>query len=669
MIPNSPTQRSGSDHALLPDELPLATALFGADGACLFLNADFVSMFGYTRDEIASFSTLMSKAVPDPDLRTTVLEWQERLASVTPPPLPRLAFTARFTCSNGAVRFVAVNIRASNIRMIATFTDTSDVDTSLKSMQGIFHEIAAQVRAQEEQRLVALEQSVILENSCVGISLIVNRVIVWTNSKLEEMFGYTKGELHGRSARIFYPSDEAYLSSGEPIHAAVSQGRQYESELIMARRDGSLFWARYYGKAIDPNNLSTGTIWVFEDISSRKAMEQALTYKTRQLEELNNNLGKRVRQTVDTLRQKESLLLKQTRLLVELAPDAIIVFDVEQGRIIDANAPAERLFGCSKQELFACSPLSFYKSEQPDGNCPEDTFYQHNARVLRGEVLVFERILISRQGVECICEVRLVRMPSEEQLLIRASFIDITERTRNQTELAKTLAALKRNLDEQKQFIGLISHELRTPLAIIDGAAQLLMLTASNDSDCLVQAVRIRSAGRRIVDLVDTCLTEERIATSGWELEFSKTAMHKLVQDVVEKVQSGTGSHAIESDMAAFPPYVTCDPTLIRVMLTNLLDNAIKYSPDGGTIRLKGWGEQTGMVYIQVSDHGIGFPPELSDKLFERFYRVWQIPGIPGAGLGLYLIKRIAELHGGGADASSLPGGGATFTVRIRNAS
>jgi PAS domain S-box-containing protein len=559
-------------------------------------------------------------------------------------------------------------------RKDGTIFDSEHYVTPIRDEQGritrqvcVVRDISERVKAQEEQKKRTLEQSAILDNSCVGITLTRNRKIIWTNNKFDEMFGYEKGELHGQSVRVVYPSDDAYTISGEATYATVSKGQQYEVELILVRKNGSPFWAKYYGKAIDPAKLSTGTIWIVEDISARKSVELALSDKTRELGELNNTLEQRVRQAIESLREKEDLLLKQARLLVELAPEAIIVVDANQGKIIDANAHAEKLFGCSKYELYSTSPLAFYKPDQPDGIPPDVSYYRNISRVMAGEELVLERAIISRQGREHICEFRLVKMPSEEHSHIRASIVDITERKNTQTELAKTLDVAKKNLEEQKQFIGLISHELRTPLAIIDGSAQLLILTACQDSACRQHSERIRAASRRITDLVDTCLSEERIASSGWELEIYAERIHQLIQDVVGKVQVGTEKHTIELDLSTLPSHCSCDAALLKVMLFNLLDNAIKYSPQGGIISLRGWMENPGEIRIQVSDQGVGFAPELSEKIFERYYRTWQIPGIPGAGLGLYLVKHIAELHGGGTEASCSPGQGATFTVWIRS--
>jgi PAS domain S-box-containing protein len=494
-----------------------------------------------------------------------------------------------------------------------------------------------------------------------------DRIVTWTNNKFDEMFSYEKSELFGRSVRSLYSNDEVFVSAGQIAYPVISQGLQYETELELMRKDGSLFWARYYGKAIEPGDPAAGVIWIVEDISERKSTELALAEKSEQLNELNENLEIRVNQAIEALSKKDQILLHQARLLVDLAPEAIFVYDIGLGTIIDANRHAEELFECVKHDLYETSPLAFYKTDQTDGLPPEISFKQNISRVLDGEILVIDRAIVTRRGTERICEMRLVMMPSEERTLIRASIVDITERKKSEAELAQNFEMVKNMLEEQKQFIGLISHELRTPMAIIDGAAQLLILTACRDSACLSHAERIRAASKRLTDLVDTCLTEERLASSGWEPEMYVERIHHLIHDVVDKIQAGTEKHRIELDLSTLPSHCTCDAALVKVMLFNLLDNATKYSPEGGTISLRGWCEHQGELRIQVSDQGIGFDPVLSEKIFERYYRTWQVPGIAGAGLGLHLVKRITEIHGGGVEAKSLPDQGATFTVWIRS--
>lgn len=370
---------------------------------------------------------------------------------------------------------------------------------------------------------------------------------------------------------------------------------------------------------------------------------------------------------VEESRQKDDILFSLNRLLVELAPEAIIVFDVKLNHIIDANVRAEQLFGCSREILLKSSPLDFYMQKQPDGLLVSDSFLKNCKKIIAGEVLVIERAIRSASGNEVVCELRMVSLPSPHNLLIRTSFFDITERMRTQKELTNALAREHRLNEEQRHFMGLVSHELRTPLSIIDGTAQLLAMTTCKDKECLIHAERILSATKRLSSLIDTCLTEERLCTSGWTPVMVCEDIRHLALNIIIQAQAGTDQHLILSDLDSLPDQYDCDPMLIKVMLNNLLDNAIKYSPDGGQIRVRGWCDTEGELFFEVVDQGVGIAADQLEKAFDRFYRIWHVPGIAGAGLGLYIVKRIAELHGGAVRCSSKPGRGSTFTVHLNS--
>jgi len=531
----------------------------------------------------------------------------------------------------------------------------------------VVRDITERIQGEEKLRKLVLEQGIILDNVCIGISFVRNRTFVWINNKFGEMFGYTNDELSGLSTEIIYPSFEMFKQAGENTYATVARNQLYTAEVEMRHRDGSLFWVKCYCKAVDPIIPAGGTIWIIEDIQARKQSERDLAENSRLLEDLNVHLEDRIAQAVEELRQKDDLIARQNRMLVDLAPEAIIVFDPQLNCIVDANDKAEELFGCSREMLFTSSILRFYMAKQPDGKSPEISVWENVEQVLAGKILVIDRAIKSVKGAEVLCEVRLIRVPSPNRALIRASFFDITERIKVQEELAKALASEHRLNEEQRQFMGLVSHELRTPLAIIDGSAQLLVLTAYQDSDCLMHAHRILSSTKRLGSLIHTCLTEERLCTSGWTPNKTYEDLGPLVRDVLAHAQAGSQLHSITSNVEQLPEKYLLDPMLVKVMLNNLLDNAIKYSPTGGNIELRGWCGERGELHFEVEDNGVGIAPDQVEKIFTRFYRVWQIPDVSGAGLGLHIVRRIAELHGGTVTCTSNPGMGSVFTVTIHS--
>jgi PAS domain S-box-containing protein len=157
-----------------------------------------------------------------------------------------------------------------------------------------------------------------------------------------------------------------------------------------------------------------------------------------------------VRDITDRRRAEEDLRSSEERfrLLVEEAPDAILLYDIDQDHLISANKAAERLFGCAREEIVEHGPQHFYAPEQPDSQPVAQSFAEHNASALAGEELIYERRILNGLGQERLCQVTLVQMPSPGQRLLRASFIDITERKEAERALAfeRTILATEHEL-------------------------------------------------------------------------------------------------------------------------------------------------------------------------------------------------------------------------------
>ena len=150
-----------------------------------------------------------------------------------------------------------------------------------------------------------------------------------------------------------------------------------------------------------------------------------------------------------TLRESEERL----RLLIEQAPEAVVVLDLEQNRLVEVNAQAERLFGCGRQELLASNPQRFYTPEQPDAQPIAESMRAYSERALGGETVVFERTICNARGQRLHCEVRLVRLPAGERKLVRASYIDITEVKQSEAALREAQTTLNAIIDGTDDLI------------------------------------------------------------------------------------------------------------------------------------------------------------------------------------------------------------------------
>lgn len=254
------------------------------------------------------------------------------------------------------------------------------------------------------------------------------------------------------------------------------------------------------------------------------------------------------------------------------------------------------------------------------------------------------------------------RSRRQEHLMAEQMAERITERKQ---AVEAALATERQTVEQQHQLVRLLSHELRTPLAIIDSTAQVLPLLQQDPDLLLRKTEAIQAATRRLSAVFDNCLNAERLALEGLKPDCAQTDIKGLLSSICEQAQLVSGTHRIVVDLDNLPETFRCDTMLIKVLVDNLLDNAIKYSPDGGDISLKGWSDLQGDLYLEVKDSGIGIPQEQCEAIFKRFYRAGQLQNTPGVGLGLYLARHIAELHGGSISCVSEPGHGSTFTVML----
>jgi PAS domain S-box-containing protein len=232
-----------------------------------------------------------------------------------------------------------------------------------------------------------------------------------------------------------------------------------------------------------------------------------------------------------------------------------------------------------------------------------------------------------------------------------------------------------REEEEMKStFTSIISHELKTPVALIKGYAQTLAREdAEWDAETARQSLEIiEEEADRLEALIDNLLDVSRIQASGLRLDMADVNLEQLAARVADGYRLQTTEHEIELDFPTPLPLVLGDEERLRQVLTNLVGNAIKYSPDGGVIRIGGWTEpspngQGDRVVLYVADEGIGIPQHELPHIFERFYRVDSSlrRSTAGAGLGLFLSKAIVDAHGGEIWARSEAGSGTTFFIGL----
>jgi len=218
-------------------------------------------------------------------------------------------------------------------------------------------------------------------------------------------------------------------------------------------------------------------------------------------------------------------------------------------------------------------------------------------------------------------------------------------------------------------FISVVSHELKTPVAIIKGYAATLQ---RDDGEWDAEVIRetlgvIEDEADRLTGLIQDLLTASKIqAQHGVTLDVSDVWLPELAERVVERFKTQTAKHHFVLKFAAGYPHVMGDEARLRQVLDNLVSNAIKYSPSGGSIELGGKYDKQ-WVYLHVRDEGVGIAQADQERVFDRFYRVEGVlrKATPGTGLGLYLAKAVVDAHHGMIDVESKLGEGSTFHIRL----
>ncbi len=217
-------------------------------------------------------------------------------------------------------------------------------------------------------------------------------------------------------------------------------------------------------------------------------------------------------------------------------------------------------------------------------------------------------------------------------------------------------------------FIGMMSHDLKTPLARIQGMTEIIARGTTPLSAPQSEALdTVKQSAEDLTRFISTILNYAKIESQGVELHLQSCDINELVKDVVKKSEFLAKLKHIQL-LAELEPLFTIriDPELMKQVLSNLIENAIKYSPENSKV-LVTTDEIEGKIVVQVADQGIGIPVDELPNIFMKFFRSNNAKSSPikGSGLGLYLAKYFVELHQGTISCESSPGQGSTFTVEL----
>lgn len=334
--------------------------------------------------------------------------------------------------------------------------------------------------------------------------------------------------------------------------------------------------------------------------------------------------------------------------------EGVVITDPE-GRITFVNDAARELHGTADLGVPVADYSEAYHLFTVDGEPYPSEELPLARAVTRGEVVKDAQWRILRpDGTEVVAQgsARPVLAEDGRRLGAVLSLRDVTQERE-----------VQRLKDE---LVSVVSHELRTPLASVVGFAELLLTREFTPAEQREFLTIMLEEGRRLTALINDFLDLQRLESGRQQINPVPLDLPQLLRRAVQAAGEDS-ERPIELDVPAGLPPVLADPDRILQVLGNLLGNARKYSPEGGTIRLSA--EQVdGAVRVAVSDRGLGIPPEALPQLFEKFYRVDNSDRreIKGTGLGLAICQHIISAHGGRIWASSAGlGGGATLAFTL----
>jgi PAS domain S-box-containing protein len=364
-------------------------------------------------------------------------------------------------------------------------------------------------------------------------------------------------------------------------------------------------------------------------------------------------LAQTLQRSVDAMREREDRL----RLALDAGRMGSWVWDLRTNRL--AWSPEMEAIHGLMPDGFAGTFDAYLQEINPDDR---ERVRAEMAAILEREEQHLEYRIFRRDGATAWVESRakLVRDPSGAPQRVVGVCMDITARKQAEEALKETSRA-------KDEFLAMLSHELRNPLAALSAAAHVLKLAHPNESPALKARAVVERQVRHMARLVGDLLDISRLAMGKVALERERFDLAEAVGNVVNVWRASGRLERHRVTTAIRPAWVDADRARIEQVLSNLLDNAVKFTPAGKRINV-GVEQEEDWAVLRVEDEGEGLPPESAERMFDLFVQgergIDRAAG--GLGVGLALVKRLTEMHGGTVSASSAGRGhGATFTVKL----
>jgi PAS domain S-box-containing protein len=519
-----------------------------------------------------------------------------------------------------------------------------------------------------ERWLAAIVES--SDDAILGESL--SGIITSWNAGATRIFGYSAEEAIGKPVRWFaWPGEEGRI---EELLKRLRLGERVEHfETIRRHKTGRKVLVSLSLSPIrNAEGMIIGIAKIARDITDRKEADEALVASERRLRTMS---GQEARARADLIAER------RFRELIEHAPDAILQVDTA-GKIIVANSTAESMFGYTREELLGSCVDRLVPQASRTAH-PEHRKAFAEAGVVRPMGEGLNLCALRKDGTQIPVEISLSPITTDRGIFITAAIRDVTDRKQAEAQVRLVQQGYMQELEDRKReaerlnrlksdFLASISHELRTPLHTIIGFSELL---AEESAGALNEEQKrflnhIQRDSEHLLALINDLLDFSRIEAGGLNLHTESLPVQNAISEVVNAIQPHAKAKGIslltESNANV---HVSADQLRLKQVLYNLLNNAVKFTPAGGTVSVNVSPEiNDRCIRITVSDSGIGIADAELAHIFEKFYQIGVTPGgtREGTGLGLAICKQLIEMHGGRIWAESQPGHGSQFHFTLR---
>jgi PAS domain S-box-containing protein len=648
---------SESRFRLLIEQSPLSIQVFSPDGSCIQANEAWEQLWQAHREQLAGYNILEDHQLEAKGLLPLI----RRAFAGEPQSTPPVRYDPRDIGKEGRPRWVRAVV-------YPVFGAQGAVREVVLVLEDVTQRVVAEQRLQVQfdiSRFLAVSADAAAHEtlSTLGTHLGATFGALWLVDRERNVLRvgdvWTAPEAHAEAFIAETRTMEIHPGEGVPGRIWQERAPLYFAEIPESDE---------FPRQATASELGLGTGYGFPIILGDEVygvlefFANAAVEPREEVVETMDSVGRQIAQFVERRRAEQALRESEERYrtVAETASDAIVISD-ESARIIFANRAVDSIFGYGIDELVGTDLTRLI---------PE---YRRAVSAEASSWIGVELPGVRRDGRIVPLEISFGQFIKDGRRFVTGIVRDITDRKEAERELKHAKEQAEAASAAKDQFLAVLSHELRTPLTPVLTLVQFLESGAEPVDDHRSIFTMIRRNIELEARLIDDLLDLTRITRGKLHLDIETVDAHALLRNVVDICREDIASRELELEIALDAKHhaVRADPARLQQVFWNLLQNAVKFTPEGGRIAVRSFNPQSNTLQVDVSDTGIGMEADQLGRIFNAFEQAEQSISrrFGGLGLGLAISRSIVEMHGGEISAVSAGAHqGSTFSVKLTTA-